>query len=107
MFRKGVKNDLFVSLFSRPVLEPFMCEDTACPYEDARACDDPYCTSRIQARGEGGPNSYIPLRKDLVPYSWKRHCGAIAVLIGITIVAAICIVVATSKDENGQNSNII
>ena len=76
-----------------------MCDDTACTYDDATACDDPNCASSIQVRGKDGRSSYIPLRKDLVEYSWKKHCGAVAVLIGITIVAAICIVVATSSSE--------
>lgn len=79
-----------------------MCDDTACTYDDATACDDPNCASRIQIRGKDGRSSYIPLRKDLVEYSWKKHCGAVAVLIGITIVAAVCIVEAArfNKEES-------
>ena len=79
-----------------------MCDDTACTYDDVTACDDPNCASRIQVRGKDGRNSYIPLRKDLVEYSWKKHCGAVAVLIGITVVAAICIVVATRFNDEDK-----
>ena len=62
-----------------------MC-DESCPYETERDCDDPACARKFQ-----NGHSYIPIRKDLVPYSWKTHVAGIAILIGITVIAAIAI----------------
>ena len=78
-----------------PILEPFLC-DESCPYETERDCDDPSCARKIQ-----NGHSYIPIRKDLVPYSWKKHFAGIAILIGITVVAAISVTVWL-QDGNGD-----
>ena len=87
-------------LLLRPVLEPFMCDDNACTYDDAMVCDDPNCASNFGGRDLGNRNSYVPLRNYVAAYSWKKHCAGVAALIGITVVAAICIVVATRPEES-------
>ena len=82
------------------MLEPFMCDDNACTYDDIRVCDDPNCASNFVGRAHGNRNSYTPLRNDVAAYSWKKHCVGVAALIGITVVTAICIVVATRPNES-------
>ena len=76
-----------------------MCDDNACTYDDIRVCDDPNCASNFVGRAHGNRNSYTPLRNDVAAYSWKKHCVGVAALIGITVVTAICIVVATRPNE--------
>ena len=80
-----------------------MCDDNACTYDDARVCDDPNCASNFAGKDSGNRNSYGPVRNDVAAYSWKKHCAGVAALIGIIVVAAICIVVATRTEETGGN----
>ena len=60
--------------------------DEVCPYDANQSCTDPACsTSRSKAQ-----HSYIPLKQiPLVPYSWRTHLTGFAILVGVTVVAAI------------------
>ena len=60
--------------------------DEVCPYDVNQSCTDPACsTSRSKAQ-----HSYIPLKQiPLVPYSWRTHLTGFAILVGVTVVAAI------------------
>ena len=71
-------------IYFRPILEPFMV-DEVCPYDANQTCTDPACsTSRSKAQ-----HSYIPLKQiPLVPYSWRSHLTGFAILVGVTVVAA-------------------
>lgn len=81
-----------------------MCDDNVCTYDDARVCDDPNCASNSIGRSHRNNSSYVPLRKDVEAYSWKKHCAGVAALIGITVVAAICIIVAFRPEDEIRNS---
>ena len=76
---------LIAILYFRPILEPFIV-DEVCPYDANQTCTDPACsTSRSKAQ-----HSYIPLKQiPLVPYSWRTHLTGFAILVGVTVVAAI------------------
>ena len=78
-----------------------MCDENACTYDDARICDDPNCASNFAGRDSRNHNSYVPIRNDVVACSWKKHWAGVAALIGIAVVVAICIVVATRPEETG------
>ena len=87
---------MFIAIvFFRPILEPFMV-DEVCPYDANQSCTDPACsTSRSKAQ-----HSYIPLKQiPLVPYSWRTHLTGFAILVGVTIVAAISFKVFTTKSD--------
>ena len=83
-------------LFFRPILEPFMV-DEVCPYDANQSCTDPACsTSRSKAQ-----HSYIPLKQiPLVPYSWRTHLTGFAILVGVTIVAAISLKVIFTRNSD-------
>ena len=97
---------IFIAILHfRPILEPFMV-DEVCPYDANQSCTDPACsTSRSKAQ-----HSYIPLKQiPLVPYSWRTHLTGFAILVGVTIVAAISltIIFATNTDEVELSGKLI